>query len=182
VSNGAALAASIGALALVGCARGGAEARITSTSTSVVYARSIQALAHHGFDCKVQKGQLVCDGDRADRATIFISYAPPADRASGRLVFVAFDRLDAPCSTMLPEINRFNYEFDFAQVSCRDEGAPMLFYVGNVYLPEQGLSPRDLGGYAAWWSSGLATAVRASHLVRARPKATDAQDPALHKL
>lgn len=182
-------AAASALVTLAGC--GGADGpRVLSASTAVVYARSIDALAAQGFQCRIQKNQLVCDAERPDRATLFVSYAPPSERAAGgRLVFVAFDRVDTPCAELLPEVNRFNYEFDFAQVSCRDEGSPMLFYVGNLYLPEQGLSARDLGAWTTWWSTGLASAVRATHLVRARrgpgpgaPGSDAARDPSLHKL
>ena len=150
-------------------ATGCATPRVHNAEAPKVYADSVKALATQGFDCKVDKSQIVCDENSHERATLFISYVP----SGSRLVLVAFDRIAEPCEALLSDLNRFNYEFDFAQVSCKDGDVPMLFYVGSLIVPENGLTPRDLGSYVAWWTTGVSTAVRVTQLAKPRPDAPE---------
>ncbi len=162
-------------LALATTLAGCAPPRIANGNgdSAAVYAKTIPALAAHGFSCKIWKGHLVCDADKRDRPTLFVSYVPQGSR----LLLVAFDRLDAPCADMLEALNRFNYVFDFAQASCRDDTTPMLFYVGSMVVPEDGLRPSDVGRYATFWSHSLMGALRASGLGKKRGTGDDEPRP-----
>lgn len=175
-------AAAVGALALLAAAAGlgaagcgaaagedaaaarGAPARgltargatITSGEPAEVHSRVAAALSDAGQPCRATTDRVVCTGDGERSASFYVVYrAYPA-----RLLFGSPWRLTGSCGDAAAALNRFNWDYDELSASCDERGTVIV--QGAYFVPEGGLSARDVVSYAKWWTLAEVRALQAS--------------------
>jgi hypothetical protein len=172
-------AAAVGALALLaaaaglgaaGCgaaagegpaAPGGAPARgltatITSGEPAQIHSRVAAALSDAGQPCRAASDRVICTGDGERSASFYVVYrAYPA-----RLLFGSPWRLTGSCGDAAAALNRFNWDYDELSASCDERGTVIV--QGAYFVPEGGLSARDVVSYARWWTLAEVRALQAS--------------------
>ncbi len=176
-------AAALGALALLaaaagvgnaGCGAGsgqdaedpsaGATARgvkpaggaITSGEVNQVHSRVAAALRSAGQPCRASGDRVICTGDGERSASFYVVYrAYPA-----RLLFGSPWRLQGGCGEAAAALNAFNWEYDELSASCDEKGTVIV--QGAYFIPEGGLTARDVVSYAKWWTLAEVRALQAS--------------------
>lgn len=131
---------------------------VTGGDPAAVHARIAGVLAQSGHDCKTLKDRVACAGDSMQGAAFYVVYREyPA-----RLLFASPWMLKEGCNGALVAVNEFNWTYDELSASCDQRGA--LIISGAYFVPEGGLSGRDVLGFARWWSLAEVRALSASKI------------------
>ncbi len=115
-------------------------------------------LKEHDFSCKFRDErpqELFCQNN--DTYQTLIKYYAQ----SRRLRFMAIFELKEKCNILHPEIMDFNWNFNVAQVSCKDD---TITFLSNTVVPENGVSGEDIKSYLVWWSAAINDALKESGL------------------
>lgn len=149
-------AASLLFLGAVGCAAAPPPPprAVTAGSKVAVRTQLLAALNGAGFQCVERKDLIFCDEQAKDRLTVGIVY----EAAPARLVFVIPGSMKHPCDEAFARFNKFNRDVDYISLSCEGES---FTAVTVLYVPEAGLTAKDVTEFVAWWTASAARAMQA---------------------
>jgi hypothetical protein len=134
----------------------GRDARITGGEPDQVHARVAAALSLAGHTCRASTDRVLCDGESTRSASFYVVYRSyPA-----RLLFGSPWMLKTPCDQAAGAINKFNWTYDEISASCDERGTMVV--QGAYFVPENGLTARDVVSFARWWSLAEVRALQAS--------------------
>jgi hypothetical protein len=139
-------------------AGGGPATRIATGNPKTVHAQIAAALSSAGHDCTAQDDRVACKGDAQRGPAFFVGYREyPA-----RMLFGSPWLLKGDCASALGAINEFNWTYDELHATCNDEGAMVITTV--YFIPEGGVTVRDITGFARWWTLSEVRALSSSKL------------------
>jgi hypothetical protein len=127
---------------------------VTSGDKVAVRAKVLAALNGAGFQCAERKDLIFCDEQAKDRLTVGIVY----EVLPARLVFVVPGAMKRPCEEAFARFNKFNRDVDYIALSCEGES---FTAVTVLYVPEAGLTAKDVSAFVAWWTASAARAMQA---------------------
>jgi hypothetical protein len=155
-------------VALAGCS-GAAGASVESSlpadairlEDADVTAEIMAALNAGGSECTLsqeEKGLVICDQNRAGRATIIFVYARPLG------LFIAhFLRKDGvECDAVVGRLNELNTKADPVKIVCAEN---RVTFAAPFLVPSYGLSPKDVQDHATRFREAVAALIRLGGLL-----------------